>query len=103
MVYQIAEYRITAASKDSVEEAMRKFAARLKSEFPNHFWWTARNAKDPLSYISIIASPDAATDEAASKSQATAEFVEALYPNVEGEVKWTELETVASTSDLDSR
>ena len=100
MLFQTAEYRITAASKDSVEQAMRTFAARLKREFPNHFWWTARNAKDPLSYISIIASPDAATDKAASESQATAEFVEALYPNVEGEVKWTELELVAASADL---
>jgi hypothetical protein len=48
----------------------------------------------------VIASPDEQTEEAASKSEATVKFVEALYPNVVGEVKWTDWEHVASTQPL---
>jgi len=99
-IYQTAEYRITADSQSRVEEAMRAFAARLEKEFPRHIWWTARNASDPLSYISIIVSADEQTKEAASKSEATAQFVDALYPNVVGEVKWTGWQHVASTTDI---
>jgi hypothetical protein len=98
--YQTAHYRITSESQASVEKAMREFATRLKWEFPRHFWWTARNKSDPLSYISVIASPDEQTEEAASKSEATVKFVEALYPNVVGEVKWSDWEHVASTQPL---
>ncbi len=44
----------------------------------------------PFSYITIIASPDEQTNEAAPKSKGTAQFVDALYPNVVGEVEWTD-------------
>jgi hypothetical protein len=54
----------------------------------------------PLSYITIIASPDKQTNEAASKSKGTAQFVDALYPNVAGEVEWTDWQHVASTDSI---
>lgn len=99
-IYQTAEYRITSESQTAVEKAMRAFAARLKREFPKHLWWTARNSKNPLSYISIIVATDERADEVVSKSEATTQFVEALYPNVQGEVKWTDWRQIASTADL---
>ena len=49
----------------------------------------------PLSCITIIASPDEQTNEAAPKSKGTAQFVDALYPNVVGEVEWTDWHHVA--------
>jgi hypothetical protein len=79
---------------------MHTFAVQLKRDFPRHFWWTARNPKDPLSYMTVIASPDDETNEAASKSEGTAQFVDALYPNVVGEVAWTDWQHVASTGSI---
>jgi hypothetical protein len=99
-IHQTAHYRIKPESQTSVEQAMHKFAARLKRDFPQHSWWTARNPKDQLSYLTVIVSPDEQINEAASKSEATAQFVDALYPNVVGEVAWADWQHVASTGPL---
>ncbi len=50
----------------------------------------------PLSYITIIASPDEHINEAAPKSKGTAQFVDAIYPQCCGEVEWTDWQHVAS-------
>jgi hypothetical protein len=50
--------------------------------------------------MTIIASPDEQTNEAAPKSKGTAQFVDALYLNVAGEVEWTDWQHVASTDSI---
>ncbi len=99
-LYKTACYRITAQSQPSVERAMHEYAAYLKREFPEQRWWTARSQEDPLSYISVIVAPDEQTNRAASDSDGTGVFVDALYPNVVGEVEWTDWQSVASTHAL---
>ena len=99
-IYQTAHYHITPESQAPVEKAMQEFASQLIRDFPQHSWWTARNPKDPLSYVTIIAAPDEQANEAASKSEATAKFVDALYSNVVGEVEWTDWQHVASTRPI---
>lgn len=79
---------------------MHGHAERLKRDFPEMLWWTARNQEDPFSYITIIVAPDEQTNRSASDSDGTAEFVDALYPNVVGEVKWTDWQHIASTGSL---
>jgi len=54
----------------------------------------------PFSYITIIASPDEQTNEAAPKSKGTAQFVERSPPIVAGEVEWTDWQHVASTDSI---
>jgi hypothetical protein len=99
-LYKTACYRITPESKHSVEEAMIRYAGYLKREFPGMRWWTARSQSDPLSFISIIVAPDMETNRAASDSDGTGVFVDDLYPNVVGEVEWTDWQLVASTHPL---
>jgi hypothetical protein len=99
-LYKTACYRIKPESQSSVERAMQVYAAYLKREFPAQRWWTARSQTDPLSYISVIAAPDEKINRAASDSDGTGVFVDALYPNVVGEVEWTDWQPVASTHPL---
>ena len=99
-MYKTASYRITPESRTSVERAMQEYAAHLKQAFPGQRWWTARSQKDPLCYLSVIVAPDEETDRAASDSAGTGKFVDALYPNVVGEVEWTDWQPIASTHSL---
>ena len=99
-LHKTACYRIKPESRQSVEAAMIRYAEHLKHDFPGMRWWTARSQSDPSSFISIIVAPDEETNRAASDSDGTGEFVDALYPNVIGEVEWTDWQHVASTHPL---
>jgi hypothetical protein len=83
-----------------VEKAMHEHAAHLKEQFPGFFWWTVKDKEDPTRYLSLIIPPDEETNQKASDSEGTKRFVDVLYPNLIGEIEWTDWEPVAYISPL---
>ena len=96
-LYRTAEYRVKDGMAESVERAMQDRAADLKEHFPGFLWWTAKSKAEGDLYLTFMVSPDEATFEAAAKNPGNELFVEALYPNVVGEIKWTDWTLVDTT------
>jgi quinol monooxygenase YgiN len=97
MVIKIARYQVRPESREAVEQAMREFAAHVAFELPDSTWTTYRDAKSPDRYVSVITADDPGADERHRQSPGTKKFVDALYPNVVGEVEFTEYELVANS------
>ncbi len=96
-IFKIARYRIRPEARDAVEQAMREYAKRIAFDAPGSTWVTYRDAKDADLYVSLIGTSDPAAFERDSKAEGTRLFVDALYPNVVGEVEWADYEPVASS------
>ena len=94
-ICKTAEYRVREKAVPEVEKAMHVHARNMREM--GMLWWTV---KDGNRYISLIIAPDAATNEKASKSEGTEQFVDVLYPNVIGEVAWTDWTVVAGSHKL---
>jgi quinol monooxygenase YgiN len=99
-LYKTARYKVKSDKIDDVEKAMHEHAAHLKEEFPGFLWWTIRDKEDPTRYLSLIIPPDEAANQKASESEGTKKFVDVLYPNLIGEIEWTDWEPVAYTASL---
>lgn len=99
-LYKTARYKVNPEKTEEVEQAMHEHAARLKEQFPGFVWWTVRDKEDPTRYLSLIISPDEETNRKASDSEGTGRFVDVLYPNLIGEVEWTDWEPVAHTAPV---
>ena len=94
-LYKTAEYRVNEDAIAEVEKAMHVHARNMREM--GMLWWTV---KDRNRYISLIIAPDEATNQTASTSDGTKEFVDVLYPNVVGEVEWTDWIPVAGSHVL---
>jgi len=99
-MYKTARYRVKPEKVTEVEQAMNEHAARLKEQFPGFLWWTVKAKEDPNLYLSLIISPDENTNQQASGSEGTGIFVNVLYPNLIGEVEWTDWQPVAHTTSI---
>ena len=97
-LYKTARYRVKPEKTAEVEAAMHAHAQRLKEQFPGFLWWTIKDKTDPTIYLSLIISPDETTNQKASDSEGTGIFVDALYPNLIGDVEWIDWEPVAYTA-----
>jgi quinol monooxygenase YgiN len=96
-VIKIARYRIRPESREAVEQAMRDFAKYVAFELPDSTWVTYSEATDPDRYVSVITAVDEDADHRHRDAVGTKRFVEALYPNVVGEVELTDYQPVASS------
>ncbi len=99
-LYKTARYRVKPEKVTEVEKAMDEHAARLKERFPDFLWWTIKDKENPTLYLTLIIAPDEKTNQQASDSDGTRKFVAVLYPNLIGEVEWTDWEPVAYTTAL---
>ena len=96
-VIKIARYRIRPESREAVEQAMREFAKYVAFELPDSTGVTYREATDPDRYVSVITAEDVDADHRHRDAAGTKKFVEELYPNVVGEVEFTDYLPVASS------
>ncbi len=94
-LYKTAEYRVNQGSIAEVEKAMHRHAENMRRM--GMLWWTV---KDGNRYLSLIIAPDKQTNERASTCEDTDRFVDVLYPNVIGEVEWTDWKPVAGSHTL---
>jgi len=94
-LYKTAAYRVKEDAVAEVEEAMRAHAGNMRRM--GMLWWTV---KDGNRYLSLIIAPDEPANEKASTSEETRAFVDVLYPNVVGEVEWTDWKPVAGSHVL---
>ncbi len=99
-LYKTARYKVKPEKIDIVEKARHEHAAHFTEQFPGILWWTVKDKEDPTRYLSLIIVTDEATNEKASESEGTAKFVDVLYPNLIGEVEWTDWEPVAYTAPI---
>lgn len=99
-LYKTARYRVKPEKVPEVERAMHEHVARLKEGFPGFLWWTVKDKVDPTRYFTLIIAPDEKTNQQASDSEGTRKFVRVLYPNLIGEVEWTDWVAVAHTGPL---
>jgi quinol monooxygenase YgiN len=96
-IFKIARFEVRPEARDAVEQAMKEFAAHVAFELPGTSWRTYREPGESHHYISLIADDDEEAARRHRESPGTKKFVEALYPNVIGEVVFTEYEAVASS------
>jgi hypothetical protein len=99
-LYKTARYKVKPEKVTEVERAMQEHVARLKEDFSGFLWWTVRDKDDPTRYLTLIIAPDEKTNQQASDSEGTKKFVNVLYPNLSGEVEWTDWEPVTYTGSL---
>jgi quinol monooxygenase YgiN len=97
-VFKIARFRIRPESREAVEQAMREFAKYVAFELTGSSWVTYRDAKDPDRYVSLISADDEDADLRHREATGTQRFVDALYPNVVGEVEFTDYSEVAAST-----
>jgi quinol monooxygenase YgiN len=96
-IFKIARYQVKPEARDAVEQAMREFAAHVAFELQGTTWVTYQEAGAPDRYVSIITAETEEDDRRHRDSAGTKKFVEALYPNVVGEVAFTDYAPVASS------
>lgn len=96
-VYKIARFEVDPGAVESVEEAMREFARFVGTELDDSTWTTYREKGGPNSYLSIITADDAAAERRHRDASGTKDFANRLYPNVIGDVVFTDYELVASS------
>jgi quinol monooxygenase YgiN len=96
-IFKIARYEIRPEARAQVERAIDEFAAYVRAELPDSTWTTYRETHDRNRYISIITAETAAADERHRTAAGTVRFVEALYPNVVGNVEFTDYELAADS------
>lgn len=96
-LHKTARYRVKPEMAADVEKAMHEHAKRLKEQFPGLLWWTIREKENPSQYLTLIIAADESTNQQASNSEGTSKFVALLYPNLIGEIEWTDWEPVAYT------
>lgn len=99
-LYKTARYRVKPEKVAEVEKAMHDHAARLKEQFPGFLWWTVKEKENPTQFLSLIIAPDENTNQQASDCEGTGQFVDVLYPNLIGEVEWTDWQPVAHTASI---
>lgn len=98
-IFKIARYEIRPEAREKVEAAIAEFAAYVAAELAGTTWTTYREAGNPCRYISIITAESAEADQLHREAPGTRKFVDALYPNVAGEVEFTDYELVAASRE----
>ncbi|HXV71633.1 MAG TPA: hypothetical protein VEB69_09545, partial [Acidimicrobiia bacterium] len=96
-VIKIARYEVAPGSTDAIESAIVEFADYVQRKLGDSSWTTYRDRYDPTRYVSVIIADDEEADRRHREASGTVEFAEKLYPNVIGDVVFTEYDLVASS------
>ena len=99
-VFKIARYSVKLGSIDEVESAIQEFARYVGSNLEDSTWTTYRRTDKPGEYVSLIQARDEEADQHHRNAPGTKRFVEVLYPNVVGEVEFTDYALLATSTDM---
>jgi len=96
-VIKIAHYEVAPENRDLAAGAMVEFARYVRDELEDSSWTTYRDRDYPGRYVSVIIADGEVADRRHQEAPGTVEFAGTLYPNVVGEVVFTEYDLVASS------
>jgi quinol monooxygenase YgiN len=96
-ILKIARFETKPDARSSIEAAVRAFAEGVARELGGTSWTTYREKSHPDRWVSLIWAASEEADARHRNAAVTRKFVEALYPEVIGEVRFTEYEIVASS------
>lgn len=98
-VVKLARYEVRPEAREGVEAAMHEFATYVREELPDGSWATFQEIDDPNRFVSLIVVDSPEADLRHQRAPGTRRFVEKLYPNVVGEVEFTEYRRLADSED----
>ena len=98
MIYMTARFRIQPETLTACAYAINDFIDYIKANEPDTLQYTSVNeTDDPFAFLHFFVFKDEAAEERHRGSPGTMAFVDALYPNLIGDVEFTRWQEVATT------
>jgi quinol monooxygenase YgiN len=101
MIRKLASYRIDPESLEEVERAIEDFVAAVGREEPETIYDAYRVAGD-VSFLHLMAFPDAEVERAHQVAPHTKKFVDILYPYCEEQPTFLDVTLVKSSGSRES-
>ena len=97
-IYMTARFRVQPESLQTCLYAINDFVTYIKANEPGTLQYTSvQDFEDSFAFLHFFAFADAAAEEAHRTSPGTMRFVDALYPNLDGDVLFQCWNAVVST------
>jgi len=97
-IFQTAYFKVKPESRALCERAILEFIDYIKANEPGTLRYTSlQRADDPNSFMHFFIFQDEAAREIHRSSESVERFTSALYPELNGEVTFTEYAMLAST------
>lgn len=97
MIYMTARFRVQPESFSACLYTINDFIEYIKANEPDTLQYTSVNDfDDPYTFLHFFVFKDEAAEERHRNSPAVRAFVEALYPNLIGDVEFARWNEVAS-------
>ena len=97
-IYTAARFRVQPESVQTCLHAINDFIDYIKQNEPTTLRYTSvRSFEDSFSFLHFFAFEDEAAEQRHRNSPGTKRFVEALYPNLDGDLMFERWNAVATT------
>jgi len=97
-IYMTARFRVQPESVQTCLYAINDFVDHIKANEPGTLQYTSvQEYGDSFSFLNFFAFEDEAAEELHRESAGTRRFIDAVYPNLVGDVEFTRFGPVAST------
>jgi quinol monooxygenase YgiN len=98
VIYMTARFRIKPETLNACVYVISDLIEYIKANEPGTLQYTSVNDfDDPYTFLHFFVFEDEAAEERHRHSPGTTQFIEALYPNLEGDVEFSRWREVATT------